>query len=1295
MMALYLVTVGLYQPTVRQSFTTMPSALAGHRIRLFLLGGFQARLDGMPVAGIAYTKMRALLAYLAVEREQDHQREFLASLLWPVNEASTARGNLRRTLADLRRVLELPTGLALFSVSRETIRFDPNMAIDVADFADTAQSDLAQVAALYQGEFLAGLNLPDCPDFEEWLLARREALHSRALGLMEKLADQYEQAGASSKALPFSLRLAELAPLDEGACRRAMRLYVANGQSSAAIGHFDACRRLLKQDLGVLPTAETRHLAESIKDLEPKRHLPDQVTARPLQNTLLPLAERRQVTVMYCELSAAQIDDPEEAMALLSAPQARCSAIITRFSGHIVQVYGGGLLAYFGYPKAHEEAARRAVQAALEVTRETSPGVDVRAGIHTGLVITGGASEMPDTSGSVSRVAIQLRRSIGPGEVAISQATQHIAGGYFDAQSLGAQPVDGLSLPLEIYRVMQENQARTRLDASARLTPLAGRKVEITQLMDLWQAASNGERHVVLLQGDAGIGKSRLLHAMKSHLAATPQAVHEMRCSLEDRLSPFRPLIAMLEDMLGFEQDDLAQTRLDKLRQYLQAHYPTKLGQALPRLTELLSLPLADEGSSLELPVAKRKEQTIAILLELLQSLSQQQPTLLILEDVHWIDPSSLELLSRFVAAKGASKVLAVITARPDFVSPWPSETITSLALKPLTEAEVKDMALSLHSAIPESTLERIVKRADGVPLFVEEITRVASLNHDADIPATLHELLSTRLDQMGPAKYTAQLAASVGRIFDLGLLCHVFPHGEELLAQTLQTLTEAGLLLNINKNSCKFKHALIHEAAYQSQTKAQRQMLHQHIAQVIERDFSERADVQPELLARHLSCSGDARRAIDLWIKAGHHAIKRSANAEAVGALNSGLDILVAIEPGPERDRLEFELCVSKGAALMASRGYGHTETELVYTRAVALAEQLGDPAGLFRAHWGLWLSSSSSAGNFHSIGIAQKLLQGAEQQGDPLQLQQALYAMGHSLVWSGQIDLARSHLERAITLYAPSHHGLMAINFGKNTCVANGALLACGLWLQGYADQALQASQSAVTLARQVKHPHTLVFALCFAAIIHRLTKKIEATGQLAREAQELASINGLSFWQLMAVSTQGWVMVNLDQPEGFAKLQKCLAVVKEIMSGAKIMFLTPLSEALVHAGKFEQALPVVAEALDAVNANNDRYFESEYHRLKGLALLGFGQTYAQDAEACFTQALAISRAQGAKSLELRATMSLSRLWATQGKPAQARQMLGEIFAWFTEGFETADLQEAAALMVTWGTCRIHEPR
>jgi DNA-binding SARP family transcriptional activator/predicted ATPase len=1255
-------------------------------LELQLLGGFDARLNGRPITAISYNKMRALLAYLAVEREQDHNREALSELLWGDNDYVTARGNLRRTLSDLRRALETPSGQVLFSTGKHTIRFIPNAFIDALHFTGQALGSetprdpcKAHIIDLYRGEFMAGFSLPDCPDFELWLQIQRETMHRRALALLEQAANYHEHLGDHAKSLQFTLRYTELEPWDEGAHRRAMLLYALNGQNKAAIAQFDTCCRLLKTELGVLPGKETLQLVERIRNDESGRELTVQILPKPKSQTP---AERRQVTVLYCELSATSIDDPDEALALLSIPQARCIEIIRQFSGHLVQTHGGGLLAYFGFPQAHEDAARYAVQAALTMTRETVFNVDMRAGIHTGMIITGTDSSVPDTVGKTSKIAIQLRQLAAPGEVAISMETHSIIAGYFDCMNPGAQCLPGHAQPINLFTVTAESGARSRLDASSQLTPLTGRSVELSVLMALWEKAAQGARQFVLIKGEAGIGKSRLLHALKERLSEQSHAIRQLRCFPEFSQSPFHPLIMMLEELFGIENGDAQQTKFGKLAQYLNANYTESAREAIPLLSQLLSLPPGEPHQALFLTPQKQKERTIAVLLDMLQALAAKQPTLLIVEDLHWIDTSTLELLNRFLEQTNTASIFTIATARLEFAPLWKNANASTLTLEPLVENEIVKIITSISDDIPAESIRLIVARADGVPLFAEEMAKIASGDDQAGVPATLHDLLAARIDTMGDAKYTAQLAATLGREFNLNFLRKISQYSPTVLAHSLNALLNAGLISKLSDTAHQFKHALIQEAAYQSQTRSARQTVHQRIAQVLLSDFPIVVTTQPEFLARHLASGGKTRLAIEYWIKAGQRAALSSAVTESIGHFNSGLQLLMQLPRNEQRDALESELRLNLGTALIAAKGYGSVEAGEAYACALALG------GSMYQALWGMWLTSSSRIGHLHSLELAEKLLCMAEQQNEPLQLQQALYAMGNSLLWTGQLEKARLHLERSMALYQPTHHQTMVSEFGENICISCGAQLAWVLWLMGFPDQAGEMREHTLALARHENHPYSLCYVSAHSAALSRWMRQIDTTRLLAEETIRLANLHGFPVWLLSGTALHGWAASMQGQTTGVAYIEHGINIVHSAMSGIEAYFLGLLAEALMHAKKFEESLQILHRTIDVINAKDDRFLESEIYRLKGECLLSISANNDVQAEACFTQALDISRLHGAKSLELRAAMSMARLRKQQGRQEDARQWLAETYNGYTEGRNTPDLLDAADLLRKLGS-------
>jgi DNA-binding SARP family transcriptional activator/tetratricopeptide (TPR) repeat protein len=1279
---------------------------------LRLLGGFDARFKGISLGGFSYNKMRALLAYLAIEPVQDHSREVLAALLWSDNDAVTARGNLRRTLSDLRRALELPTGKVLFSTSKHTIRFIPEIDIDVVHFTrQTPHLDEEELTALYRGEFLAGFSLPDSPDFESWLQLQRANLQRRALTLLDKLSNTHEQAGDYARALQFALRYSLLEPWNEDGQRRAMRCYALSGQNSAAIAQYDAYSQSLLKEHGVLPDEKTRQLAERIRNGErlipserrsaeqggknshttPRTEADETDSGKPASSRVMAppsekrkqysdrrqqlAAGRRQVTVLHCELSVETSDPDEEEIDLLRMPQARCIEIIRQLGGHPIQTHGGGLLAYFGYPQAHEDAARRAVQAALALKLEVTDSIHISFGVHTGMIITSTDIFMPDTAGKISKLAIQLSQNMGAGEVAISQITHQLVGGYFNCHKLDAQAIRGFKALKDIYIVAASNGARTRMEDATQLSPLVGRHAELAELMKFWDEAAQGANHVVLIQADAGMGKSRLLHTLKERLADIPHVIRELRCFPVFSHSPFYPLIALLEVLFDFASDDIPELKSAKLAALLEAHCPASVQETVPLLSKLLSLPPTSHYPAPVLSPKKIRERTIAILLELLQALSAQQPVLLIVEDLHWIDPSTLELLTLFIEQNRKGAILTLLTARTEFDPPWNTELESPLALKPLIKSEVAELIASIRGDIPAATLRLIVERADGVPLFAEEMARL--VDSQASLPATLHDLLTARIDSLGEAKLTAQLAACIGREFNLNLLSKVAAVSSSTLMRNMKALEDAGLILQVNEANWRFKHALIQESAYQSQTRDGIRTAHTGIAQALISDYPDIVALQPEIIAQHFKLGGDARQAIEYWLCAAERTAAYSACAEVVEYLQAGLDALGSLPEGIEKDRLEFALQLRYGFAMQTNQGYGANTTVQAFYKAIELSKKIGNTPGLFHALLGLnsGISSHPDFSNTTGLAIARQLVGIAQQSGDPHLLQQAYYSLGSATFWMGDFAVSRLHHEQSISLDPPNPKDIKLDYTGMISSVMSQSFLSWILWFQGFPEQAQKISQLSIARARQFATPHTLAFALTYASSLQGRLRNIDATLALAEEGILLAQKMESTLFLLSNMLRQGWCLSMQGKAEGLAQLRQCIERLRIAMGGIIIAFNSVFAEALLHHGQAGEALKIVDESLIEGEKKNDHHFEAELNRLKGEALLQLSRS--AEAEICFERALQISREQGAKSLELRATMSMTRL------SPESRFLLERIYNEFTEGFDTVELQQAAKLL------------
>jgi DNA-binding SARP family transcriptional activator len=908
-------------------------------LKLWLLGGFEAQRFGQTVDGFTYAKMRALLAYLAVENMRTHSRDTLADLFWENCDAVDGRGNLRRTLSNLRRVLERPGSSPLFAVSKNTIRFLPYCWVDSVYFQDQASVALGaatidgaymeSVAASYTGEFLSNLTVSDSPGFEEWLTMQRGKLRRLALALQDAACRAYEQAGDGQRAIRCAARFAELDPLNEEVCRRVLRLHHKFGQPSAAILHYQNFCQLLETDLGVAPSAETQKLALDISA---------QAVHQPSSQ---PRSERYQVSALYCDYQLSSGVDHEHAMTLVAQTRAHALAILERLQAYVVVTQHSGLLAYFGYPMVNEDAARNAVQAGLLLATHSMGGLHWRAGVHTGLVIAKG--ERPDSVGILTDTVISLARSAAANELVISQQAFRLVNGYFECQRLRTQMEVDHRDALTLYKVLRDTGAHSRLDAAkqsgATLTPLVGREDEIELLMSWWRMSVQGQRQCALILGEPGIGKSRLLLALKSRLQTARHYVWELRCRAQFSETALYPFATLIETLLVLDATQSPAVKFVRLARLVERVYPAMAASAVPLLAQLLSLPLAEHYQPIQQgATAKHIEATTSVLLALLPMLSQRQPVLLVWEDMQWADPSTLTLLARYMALQQDEPLLMLLSARPGFRPPQGLPMGNTLALGPLDDRHVRAMIAALQSEMDEAVVARIAARTDGVPLYVEEMVKMGFVGKVMRVPYSLRDMLALRMAQMGSAKYTAQLASVLGCEFTLEMLQTLFAPSRHRFEKELSALVEQGVLVQNGVGAFAFKQTLMRNALYQCQTKVDRQAMHRSVAQCLLADFKPLAQAQPELVAWHLSAGGLPQESIDLWVKTGDLAISRSALADAYACFMHGVQLLPALPPNAAREQLASALCRRLGKALVILNGFGPSE----FARAYRMAQRL-----------------------------------------------------------------------------------------------------------------------------------------------------------------------------------------------------------------------------------------------------------------------------------------------------------------------------------------------------------------
>ena len=1042
-----------------------------------------------------------------------------------------------------------------------------------------------------------------------------------------------------------------------------------------------------------------------------------------------PEAERRQITVMFCDVVdstrlSSQLD-PEDYREVIRAYQATCDEVIQRFEGHIAQYLGDGLLVYFGYPQAHEDDAQRAVRAGLgmiEALGTLNTGLEqnkglrlaVRVGIHTGVVVVGeiggGSRQEHLALGDTPNIAARLQGYAAPDTVVISAATYQLSQGYFLLHDYGTQTLRGVATPVRVYRVLGESGAQSRLDIAATkgLTPLVGREQEVGVLLECWAQVKEGMGHVVLVSGEAGIGKSRLVQVLKDQIAHTAHTRIECRCLPQYQHSALYPVIGHLERLLALSRDDLPLEKLRKLEEVLMQH-ALPLAEMVPLLAGLLSIPLPAQYPPLTLTPQRQRQKTLEALLAWLLAEATRHPVLFIVEDLHWSDPSTLEFLGLVVEQVPTARLCALFTHRPEFQPPWvPRSHTTSLTLPRLSRPEVErlSMAVAGDKALPAEVIQQVVRKTDGIPLFVEELTKMV-LETDLlceredhyeltgplpplAIPTTLHDSLMARLDRLAPVKVVAQLGATIGRQFSYALFRAVSPLDETTLQQGLHQLVEAELVYQQGsppQATYTFKHALIQDAAYQSLLRSTRQQFHQRIAQVLEQQFPETAETQPELLAHHYTAAGLSERAIGYWQQAGRKAYERSANAEAISHLTQGLELLQMLPAMPERSQQELTLQITLGASLIATKGYGAPEVGQTYTRARQLCQHLEDPYQLFPVLRGLWNYYHACAEVQTAHAMCEQLLVIAQRAQDPAMLVAAHRALGSTLFPLGVPASAHTHLAQGIALYDPQQHRASAFLYGEDPGVVCRCYAARALWCLGYPDQGLQQIDEAVILAQQVAHPFSLGSALNDAATFHQYCQGVQAAREHAEAVITFATEQGFPHWRATSSILLGWALARQGQTkDGVEQMHQGLTAWRA--TGAEIMrpyFLALLAEGYGIMGQPKAGLEALAEALMLVDRTGERWYESELYRLKGELLLQQSRDHHAEVYACFQHALDVARDQQVKSLELRAATSLAQLWQQQGKRTDAHQLLAEVYGWFTEGFDTADLQEARALLDT----------
>jgi class 3 adenylate cyclase/predicted ATPase len=1044
------------------------------------------------------------------------------------------------------------------------------------------------------------------------------------------------------------------------------------------------------RDMGVASVGHRRKLMTAIAALQP----PVPSSARepvappaPTQRRPAPLPERRQLTVLFCDLVGstplARALDPEDLREVIRAYQDCVAGMIARYAGHVARFMGDGVLAYFGYPVAHEDDAERAVRAALELINAVGrlsprPGLtlELRIGIATGMVVVGDligerAAQEEAVVGETPALAARLQAAARANDVLISARTRRLVGGLFECTDAGELELKGFAEPIQAWRVVSETANEDRFTAfhTAALTDLVGREHEVDLLVNRWALASGGEGQVALLSGEPGIGKSRITQALRERMAGQPHLRLHHSCSPHHQNSALYPIIARIEHAAGFSRDDAPDTKVAKLAKLLDIADATD-ADTVAAFTALLGLLPEDQVTSLAPSAEQKKAKTFKALMTQLEGLARQKPVLMVFEDVQWIDPTTSELLGLLIDRIQTMPVLLIVTYRPEFAPPWTGHAhVTTLSLNRLSHAQRVAMVERIAGKpLPAEVMEHIIVKTDGIPLFVEELTKtvlesgMVEAREDcyvlhgplpAAIPATLHDSLMARLDRLSPVKDVAQIAAAIGREFSYELLAAIVPMVEAELQKALTLLVSANVIFGRGTPPdaiYSFKHALLQDVAYEAALRRTRQELHGRIATALVAKFPHTAAASPELVAHHFTIAGLTDQAVEYWCRAGRLAAARSANVEARNHLMKGLELLDALADGPPRHRQELELLAALGPPLIALAGFAAEETVQVWRRVRALSEGLDDRVMIFPALYGEWLYHAARAEHRPALGIAARFSDLAERNRAPGLRVIAHRITGVSQLCLGELAESRGNLEALLARYTRETHGELGLRYGTDPAVSAHSFLSWVLWLQGATGQALDHRNRAIALAREIGHSHSLAHALGIGGcMLDCLRGDAASAEQLAEALLTLGREHSFPYWVAAGRAAQGWTLMRRGSPDAAAVLLEAIELARQAcMEEFRPFLLSMLAQAHAVAGRPDLALKALDEAFERVERSEERWIEPELHRMRGELLLQTG--HAAAAEVSIRRAITLARAHGSRAWEQRATASLTALPARE---------------------------------------------